>query len=195
MHPNSKPPSQSWKTFLHNHADGIASIDLFLVPTIGFKLLFEFVVLRHDRRQIAHLAVTAHPTAAWIAQQMSEAFPWDTAPQFLVRDRDASYGQVFRERTARMGSRDRPTAPRSPWQNGHVERLIGSIRRELLDHVIIFDERHLRRLLTSYAEYYNTWRTHLSLGQNCPISRPTKRHGRITGFPQLGGLHHCFMRT
>ena len=150
-----RPPSQSWKTFLRNHADGIASVDFFVVPTATFKLLFGFVILRHDRRRLAHIAVTANPTADWIARQISEAFPWDTAPKYLVRDRDGIYGKVFKRRVRAMGIRDRPIAPRSPWQNGHVERLIGSIRRECLDHLIIFGEAHLCRVLRAYANYYN----------------------------------------
>ena len=163
-----RPPSQSWKTFLQNHADGIASIDLFTVPTGTFKLLFGLFILRHDRRKLIHIAVTTNPTADWIARQVSEAFPWDTAPEYLIRDRDGAYGEVFRRRLRSMGIRDRPTAPRSPWQNGYVERLIGSVRRECLDHMIIFSEWHLRRVLRGYANYYNEFRTHLLLGKNTP---------------------------
>ncbi len=148
-----RPPSQSWKTFLTNQADGIASVDFFVVPTATFKLLFGLVILRHDRRRLIHVAVTANPTADWIARQISEAFPWDTAPRYLIRDRDGAYGEVFRRRLRAMGIRDRPTAPRSPWQNGHVERLIGSIRRECLDHLIVFNVEHLRRVLWIYANY------------------------------------------
>ena len=140
---------------MRNHADGIASVDFFVVPTATFKLLFGFVILRHDRRRLVHIAATANPTADWLARQISEAFPWDTAPKYLVRDRDGVYGDVFKRRVRAMGIRDRPTAPRSPWQNGHVERLIGSIRRECLDHLIIFGEAHLRRALHDYANYYN----------------------------------------
>jgi transposase InsO family protein len=157
------PRSQGWKTFLHNHAPQIAAIDLFVVPTIGFKLLYGLVILHLGRRQLVWTNVTANPTAEWIARQITEAFPWDQAPKYLIRDRDGSYGGVFMRRLPAMGIRDRPTAPRSPWQNGHVERLIGSIRRECLDHVVIFGEVHLRRVLTAYAEYYNPVSQHPSV--------------------------------
>jgi len=191
---NRRPPSQSWKTFLRNHADGVASIDLFVVPTATFKLLFGLLILRHDRRRLVHTAVTTNPTADWIARQVSEAFPWDTAPEYLIRDRDGAYGEVFRRRLRSMGIRDRPTVPRSPWQNGYIERLIGSVRRECLDHIIIFNEGHLRRLLRSYADYYNKFRTHLSLEKNTPYKRPVYRTGKNFPVPQLGGLHHTFVR-
>ena len=154
-----RPPSQGWKTFLHNHADGIASIDLFVVPTISFRLLYGLLLLHHDRRQILWLGVTAHPTAEWISHQLTEAYGWKVAPRYIIRDRDAVYGDVFIRRLRAMSIRDRPTAPRSPWQNGYCERAIGSIRRECLDHVVVFDERHLRHLLRSYATYYNEART------------------------------------
>lgn len=194
MAKGQRAPSQSWKTFLQNHADGIASIDLFVVPTVTFKLLFGLLILRHDRRKLIHIAVTEHPTADWIARQVSEAFPWDTAPEYLIRDRDGAYGEVFRRRLRSMGIRDRPTAPRSPWQNGYVERLIGSVRRECLDHMIIFNEGHLRRVLKGYGDYYNKFRTHLSLGKGTPDKRPICRSGKISPLPQLGGLHHAFVR-
>src|SRR6202043_1441193 len=139
--------SQGWKTFLDNHADGIASMDLFVVPTISFRLLYGLLILQHDRRQILWLGVTAHPTAEWISRQLTEAYGWNAAPRYIIRDRDAVYGDVFIRRLRAMGIRDRPTAPRSPWQNGYCERAIGSIRRECLDHVVVFGERHLRHLL------------------------------------------------
>ena len=189
-----RPPSQSWKTFLRNHADGIASIDFFVVPTATCKLLFGFLILRHERRWLVHFAVTANPTADWIARQLSEAFPWDTTPTYLVRDRDGAYGQVFKRRVRAMGIRDRPTAPRSPWQNAYVERLIGSIRRECLDHLIVFGEAHLRHVLRAYADYYNCTRTHLSLNKDTPLARPILRKGRIKSIPHLGGLHHSYVR-
>jgi transposase InsO family protein len=154
-----RPPSQGWRTFVRNHADGIASIDLFVVPTISFRLLYGLLVLRHDRREILWLAVTTHPTAEWMAPQLTEAFGWEPAPKDLIRDRDSIYGEVFKRRVRARGIRDRPTSFRSPWQNGHTERLIGSIRRESLDHVVIFNERHLRHILLSYAQYYNLART------------------------------------
>ena len=171
MAPRRRPPSQGWKTFLLNHADGIASIDLFVVPTISFRLLYGLLVLGHVRRRILWLGVTAHPNAEWIALQVSEACGWDAAPTYLFRDRDRVYGEAYTRRLRAMGIRDRPTAPRSPWQNGHAERLIGSIRRECLDHVIVFGERHLRHVLRAYAHYYNGVRTHLSLAKDSPLTR------------------------
>jgi hypothetical protein len=189
-----KPPSQGWLTFLRNHANGIAAIDLFVVPTIGFRLLYGFVVLNHGRRQIVHVGTTYHPTAEWLARQITEAFPWETAPDHLIRDRDCAYGHVFRQRLSAMGIRDGPIAPRSPWQNGYAERVIGSIRRELLDHVIVTDEVHLRRLLRDYADYYNSWRTHLGLAKDTPLTRPVQHRGRIISVPKLGGLHHAYIR-
>ena len=189
-----RPPSQGWKTFLHNHADGIASIDLFVVPTISFRLLYGLLILRHGRRQILWLGVTAHPTTEWIARQLTEACGWDPVPRYIIRDRDRVYGELFKRRLRAMGIRDRPTAPRSPWQNGHAERLIGSIRRECLDHVVVFGERHLRQILLSYLQYYNGARTHLSLKKDAPIPRAVQAVGRILPTPILGGLHHQYVR-
>ena len=166
-----RPPSQGWKTFLRNHADGITSMDLFVVPTISFRLLYGLLILAHRRRKILWLGVTAHPSAEWIARQLTEAFGWEQAPRYIIRDRDRVYGNVFIRRLRAMGIRDRPTAPRSPWQNGHSERLIGSIRRDCLDHVVVFGEQHLRHVLRSYAKYYNQARTHLSLNKDAPVSR------------------------
>jgi len=188
------PPSQSWRTFLRNHADGIAAVDLFVVPTIGFKLLYCLIVLDHGRRKLIRYAVTAHPTAEWIARQIIEAFPWDEAPRYLVRDRDAAYGQVVKRRLRGMGIRDRPVAPRSPWQNAYVERIIGSARRECVDHTIVLGETHLRRTMSAYATYYNKARTHLSLGKDAPISRSIEEFGRIIAEPMVGGLHHRYAR-
>jgi transposase InsO family protein len=188
------PPSQGWRTFLLNHADGIASIDLFVVPTISFRLLYGLLVLRHDRRRILWLGVTAHPTAEWIARQITEACGWESTPQYVVRDRDRVYGETFTRRIRAMGIRDKPTAPQSPWQNGYAERLIGSIRRECLDHVIVFGERHLRHVLRSYAQYYNGARTHLSLAKDSPLPRPVQGDGSILPLPILGGLHHHYVR-
>ena len=179
---------------MRNHADGIAAIDLFVVPTIGFRLLFGIVILNHDRRQIVHVAVTYHPTSEWIARQIVEAFPRETAPRYLLRDRDGAYGKVFRKRLSAMGIRDGPVAPRSPWQNGYVERVIGSIRRDLLDHVIVTGEGHLRRLLRDYTDYYNDYRTHLGLNKDTPLGRPVHNRGRIKAVPKLGGLHHAYVR-
>lgn len=189
-----RPPSQSWKTFLRNHAAGIAGVDLFVVPTIGSRLLYVLIVLGHDRRELLSFGVTSHPTAAWIARQITEAFPWDGAPRYLIRDRDAVYGEVVRQRLRAMGIRDRPTAPRSPWQNAYAERLIGSIRRECLDHMIVFGESHLHRILESHTAYYNDLRTHLSLNKDSPAGRPIQGPGQISATPILGGLHHHYVR-
>jgi len=191
---NRRPPSQGWKTFLRNHADGIASIDLFVVPTISFRLLYGLLILKHGRREILRLSATAHPSAEWISQQLTEAYGWEEGPGYLVRDRDSAYGEVFTRRVRAMGIRDRPTAPRSPWQNGYCERLIGSIRGECLDHMVVFGERHLRHLLRAYADYYNRTRTHLSLDKDSPASRAIEPCGRILAAPILGGLHHRYVR-
>jgi transposase InsO family protein len=186
---------QTWKTFLHNHVSGIGAMDFLVVPTINFRLLFVLVILRHERRRLISLSVTAHPTAEWIARQITDAFPWDEAPDYMVRDRDKCYGHAVTKRLAAMGIRDHPIASRSPWQNGHAERLIGSIRRECLDHIVVFDEAHLRRILADYAVYYNELRTHLSLGKDSPRHRSVRRLGQLAAQPILGGLHHEYCRT
>jgi transposase InsO family protein len=188
------PPSQGWKTFLNNHADGIAAMDLFVVPTISFRLLYGLLIMGHGRRQILWFGVTSHPTAEWMANQLTEACGWEQAPRYLIRDRDGVFGELFVRRLRSMGIRDRPTSPRSPWQNGFAERLIGSIRRECLDHVVVFGERHLRHILLSYMKYYNEVRTHLSLEKDTPVSRAVERSGRILCRPVLGGLHHQYIR-
>ena len=189
------PPSQTWRTFLRNHADAIAAIDLCVVPTLTFECLFAFLVLGHGRRQLLWFAVTRHPTAEWLAQQIVvEAFPWGTAPTYLVRDNDGAYGWVFRHRVRAMGIRDRPISPRSPWQNPHAERLIGTLRRDCLDHVLIFGERHLRGVLTLYSLYYNGTRTHLGLSKDAPLGRAVERSGTIVATPILCGLHHRYAR-
>jgi transposase InsO family protein len=189
------PPSQGWKTFLRNHIPHTAAIDMFVVPTIGLRLLYGLVIIRLGPRRLVWINVTANPTAGWIARQLTEAFPWDQAPQYLIRDRDASYGHAVTRRLAAMGIRDRPTAPRSPWQNGHTERLIGSIRRECLDHVLVLGEAHLRQILRAYADYYNRVRTHLALRKDTPLGRPVQTTGSIMTIPFLGGLHHQYART
>jgi transposase InsO family protein len=188
------PPSQGWRTFLRNHAPDIAAMDLFVVPTIGFDLLYAFVIVRLDRRDLVWINVTKNPTAEWVARQITEAFPWDEAPKYLIRDHDRIYGTLVARRLRAMGIRDKPTAPASPWQNGFAERLIGSIRRECLDHIIVFGETHLRRILRSYARYYNEARTHLSLNKDTPMSRAAETAGRIICHPILGGLHHQYAR-
>src|SRR5712671_3911768 len=184
-----------WRTFSHNHAPDIAAMALFVVPTIGFDLLSAFVIVRLDRRDLVWINVTANPTAEWVACQITEAFPWDEAPHYLIRDRDRIYGSVVTRRLRAMGIRDKPTAPGSPWQNGFAERLIGSIRRECVDHVVALGEAHLRRILQAYARYYNDVRTHRSLDKDAPFSRPVQRTGSITSQALLGGLHHHYMRV
>ena len=195
MAKNGRGRSQTWKAFLHNHAAGIAAMDFLVAPTIGFKLLFVLVILRHQRRRLISLTVTINPTAEWIAHQITDAFPWNEAPAHLIRDRDASYGNAVTTRLAAMGIRDHPTSVRSPWQNGHAERLIGSIRRECLDHIVVFGEAHLRRVLATYTSYYNELRTHLSLSKVSPGYRPVQRYGQLAARPILGGLHHHYCRT
>jgi transposase InsO family protein len=190
-----RPPSQGWKTFLCNHADAIASMDMFVVPTISFRLLYGLLILRHSRRELLWLGVTAHPSAEWLARQLTEACGWNELPRYLVRDREGAYGGAFIRRLAAMGIRDRPTSARSPWQNGYAERLIGSIRRDCLDHVVVFGEQHLRHLLHSYQKYYNEARTHLSLQKDAPVPRDIFRTGRALPLRILGGLHHQYVRT
>ena len=191
-----KPPSQTWRTFLNNHADCTAGIDFFTVPTATFRILYVFIVLSHDRRHIVHFNVTAHPTAQWTAQQLVEAFPFDSAPRYLLRDRDAIYGDLVQRRIRSLGIDDVITAPRSPWQNPFCERVIGSIRRDCLDHVIVLNERHLRRILREYFSYYHTCRTHISLNKDPPETRIVEppELGNIVAFPRVGGLHHRYVR-
>ena len=191
-----KVPSPTWRSFLRNHMGNTAAVDMFVVATATFRLLYALIVLGHDRRRIIHFEVTQNPTQVWLARQMTEAFPWDTAPRYLLRDRDASYGQTFRDRVEAMAIKEVVTAARSPWQNPYVERVIDSIRRECLNHVIIFDECHLRGVLSSYFHYYHKARTHLSLDKDCPETRPVHRPaaGKIIAFPEVGGLHHRYER-
>jgi hypothetical protein len=187
-------PSQGWKTFLRNHAHGIAAVDFLVVPTLTFQRLFVFVILGPGRRQLSWIGITANPTAEWLACQMTEAFPWGTAPAFVIRDNDGAYGEVFKRRLRAMGIRDRPIAPRSPWQNGYVERVIGSIRRDCLDHVLVLSEAHLRRILAAYTKYYNAARTHLGIEKDAPNGRPIQSRGVIVANAVLGGLHHHYAR-
>src|SRR5450759_4901674 len=189
------PPSQGLRTYLRNYAADIAAMDLFVVPTIGFNLLYAFFIVRLNRRDIVWINVTANPTAEWIAGQLTEAFPWHEAPHHLIRDRDSIYSTIVTHRLRAMGIRDKPTAPALPWQNGFAERLIGSIRRECLDHIVVLGEAHLRRVLRSYTSYYNDIRTHRSLDKDAPVSRPVQRTGGIKSSPILGGLHHHYTRV
>jgi transposase InsO family protein len=186
------PPSQGWRTFLHNHAP---DMDLFVVPTIGFKPLYALVIVRLGRRDLVWINVTAHPTAEWVARQITEAFPWNEAPRNMIRDRDSIYGAIVTRRLRAMGIRDKPIAPASPWQNGVVERLIGSIRRECVDHIIVLGDVHLRRILKSCARYYNETRTHFALGKDAPVSRSVQRTGVVRSLAILGGLHHQYARA
>jgi transposase InsO family protein len=192
-----KVPSATWRSFLRNHLPDIVAIDMFVVTTATFRLLYTLIVLSLDRRRVVHFEVTANPTQDWLSGQMTEAFPWDTTPRYLLRDRDKSYGPTFRQRVRAMGITEVITAARSPWQNPYAERLIGSVRRECLDHVIILSERHLRRVLSSYFHYHHDARTHLSLDNDCPRPRAVQlpsTGNNIIAFPQVGGLHHRYER-
>jgi putative transposase len=197
MHRTSPRPSPTWRAFLAAHAREIVAVDFFLVPTLTFRLLFVFVVLRHDRRELLQVNVTDHPTAVWSARQLVEAFPDDTAPTYLLRDRDGIYGEEFVRRVRAMGIREVLITPRAPWQNPLVERLIGSIRRECLDHVLVLHERHLRRLMRAYVAYYNGSRPHQALANNSPVPRQVEppSHGPIRAVPEVGGLHHRYQRV
>ena len=190
-----RPPSQTWRTFLANHVGQMMAADFFVVPTATCRLLFVLVILAHERRRVVHVAVTEHPTAAWTAQQLREAFPWDQAPRYLLRDRDHAFDAWANTATA-MGIEEVLTAPRSPWQNAYVERFIGSARRECLDHVIVFSATGLQRLMKLYCAYYEQSRTHLSLNKDAPIPRPIAApvDGRVVAIPQVGGLHHRYER-
>ncbi len=191
-----KPTSPTWRTFLKQHMRELVAIDFFTVPTVRFQVLFVLVVLAHDRRRVVHFNVTEHPTAEWTAQQLVEAFPWEPPPRYLLRDRDALYGNHFRKRVRSLGMKERPIAPRSPWQNPYAERVIGSIRRECLDHAVVLSERHLKRLLRSYFAYYHQWRPHRSLEMDSPDGRPihSPELGEIIEFPAVHGLHHFYLR-
>jgi transposase InsO family protein len=192
-----KPPSQTWRTFLANHVPDIAGCDFFIVPTVTFRVLYVFIALRHDRRRIVHFRVTANPYAEWTAQQIVDAFPYEEAPRFLIRDRDGIYGDYFKDRMKSMGIEEVLIARSSPWQNPYCERVIGSIRRECLGHVIVLDERHLQRILTDYFGYYHYSRPHLSLDRNSPTPRDVEPplQGEVISIPMVGGLHHRYSRA
>jgi putative transposase len=191
-----KPSSPTWKAFLNNHVKDIVACDFFTVPTASCKILFVFILLAHERRRIVHFNVTEHPTAQWTAQQIVEALPWDTAPRYLLRDRDSIYGAAFQSRVKNLGIEEVKIAPRSPWQNPYAERVIGSIRRDALDHVIVLDEQHLRRVLRSYVAYYHHWRTHRSLERDAPEPRAVQspQLGPVRKLAEVGGLHHHYER-
>jgi hypothetical protein len=191
-----QPPSQTWKTFVRTHAGTLAAMDFFVVPTVTFRLLYAFIILSHERRRVVHFHVTTAPTAAWVSRQLRQAFPFETAPRYLIRDRDAIYGDEVRRCLTSLGIEEVVTAPRSPWQNPYVERMIGSIRRELLDQVVVLNERHLRRLLSSYLEYFHRSRPHMGLDHNAPEPRAVEppERGRVVAEPMVGGLHHRYRR-
>ena len=190
-----KPPSQTWRTFLENHMHNTYAIDFFAVPTATFKLLYVCVIIHHESRKVIHFNVTEHPTAEWTAQQMVEACPWDSAPKYLLRDRDGIHGSVFQNRVKNMGITEIRTTPKKPWQNPYVERIIGSIRRDCIDHLIVLNEDHLRRILSEYFVYYHHDRTHLGLEKDTPLDRPIQekpRNGKLVKFPRVGGLHYRY---
>ena len=190
------PPSQTWRTFLDNHGEEIIALDFFTVPTATFRILFVLVILSPDRWRMLHVNVTAHPTAVWTARQLQEACGLDEAPRYLLRDRDAIYAEEFHRQAAALAIKQVTTAPRSPWQNPYAERVIGSIRRECLDHVVVLGERHLKRILSSYVDYYHDERTHLSLAKDAPAGRAVQpiEKGRVVGLKRVGGLHHLYTR-
>ncbi|MGO8930344.1 MAG: integrase core domain-containing protein [Limisphaerales bacterium] len=189
-------PSQSWWTFFQNHAGTIAAMDFFVVPTVTFRILYVLVVMHHKRRKVVHFNITDAPTAAWAAQQVINSFPYDTAPKYLLRDRDSFYGSLFVQRVEGMGIQQKLIAPRSPWQNPYVERLVGSIRRECLDRIIVFNQRQLRQLLESYLAYYHNLRPHRSLGHDSPVPRPVQspERGKVIEMALVGGLRHHYLR-
>ena len=191
-----RPPSQTWKTFLHNHFAQMVAVDFAVVPTVSGTLLFVFVVLSLARRRVLHVNVTAHPTAHWTAQQLVEAIPWTSPARYLVRDRDGIYGSALQKRVEGLGLVEVPIAPRSPWQNGHVERFIGSLRRECLDHIVAINERQLLLVVRSFVAYYNRTRTHLALGKEPPEPRAVfgPDVGHVVALPEVGGLHHRYER-
>ncbi len=188
-----RPPSQTWRTCLTNHKHQLMAADFFVVPTVTYRLLFVLVLLAHDRRRLVHLAVTADPTAVWTAQQLREACPWDASPRFLVRERDHAFDGLSATANA-MGSHEVLAAPGAPWQNSYVERFIGSVRRECLDHMLVFNESGLLQVLRGYRDYYERSRTHLALAKDTPIPRPVMGDGVVVAIPETGGLHHRYER-
>jgi transposase InsO family protein len=192
-----KPPSQTWRTFLANHVPNIAACDFLTVPTATFRVLYVFIVLRHHRRRVVHFNGTDHPYAQWAAQQIINAFPYEESPRFLLRDRDGIYGEYFKTRVKGMGIEEVPITPQEPWQNPYCERVVGSIRRECLDHTIVLNEDHLRQILKSYFQYYHEARVHLSLERNSPLPREVEPawRGKVISIPQVGGLHYRYARA
>jgi putative transposase len=192
----TKPPSQTWRAFLDNHIGDLVSMDFFTVPTATFRVLFVLIILAHDRRKIVHFNVTEHPTAEWTGQQIVEAFCEGKVPRFLIRDRDGVYGLTFQDRVKALGIEEVVIAPRSPWQNPYSERVIGSLRRECLDYVVVLGEKHLRRIMRHYLSYYHGARTHLALEKDAPEPRSVQppEKGRVVEVPEVGGLHHRYER-
>lgn len=193
---HSRSPSQSWRTFLHNHAKDTISLDFFVVPTATFKVLFVLLILSNDLRNILHFNVTRHPAAKWTARQLLESCGFEETPKYLLRDRDAIYGETFSHQANVLNIQEKVTVPRSPWQNAFVERVIGSVRRECVDHFIVLGERHLKCILLKYIDYYNECRTHLSLGKDATISRENQKieDGNVVSIRRVGGLHHEYRR-
>jgi transposase InsO family protein len=191
-----RPPSQAWRALLKNHARDLIALDFFTVPTATFRVLFVLVVLSHGRRRLVHFNVTEHPTAEWTARQLLEACGLEESSRYLIRDRDSVYGERFSRQAKTLEIQEAVIAPRSPWQNAYAERVIGSIRRECLDHVVVIGERHLRGILSAYVECYNGIRTHLSLAKDAPKSRSVQppSQGRVVQVPRVGGLHHEYVR-
>ena len=191
-----RPPSQVWRTFLKNHAQDLIALDFFTVPTATFRVLFVLVVLSHGRRRLRHFNITEHPTAEWTARQLIEACGPEDSPRYLIRDRDQVYGERFSRQAKMLDIRETVIAPRSPWQNAYAERVIGSIRRECLDHIVVIGERHLRGILSNYVDYYNETRTHLALAKDAPEPRRAQgpSQGRVVEVPRVGGLHHEYLR-
>ena len=194
---SNRLPSPTWRSFLKNHAAAIAAIDFFTVPTATFRVLFCFIVLEHSRRRILHFNVTTNPSAEWTGIQVVQAFPYDTAPKYLLRDNDRIYGEAFRGKVESLEMREVKISPHSPWQTPYVERPIGSVRRECLDHMVVLGERHLRRILSEYVGYYNESRAHQSLEGNSPVPRQVEppEQGAVIAIPFLGGLHHRYARA
>ncbi len=190
-----KPPSQTWRTFLENHMHNTLAIDFFTVPTATFRVLYVFIVLLHKNRKVVHFNVTANPTSEWTAQQIVDASPWDSAPKYLLRDRDGIYGKVFQNRVRGMGIEEIKIAAKSPWQNPYCERAIGNIRKDCLNHLVVLNENHLKYRLSEYFKYYHEDRTHLGLDKDSPIGRPVQEKpkiGKVIALPRVGGLHHRY---
>jgi transposase InsO family protein len=194
--PRNPEPAKRWAAFLSNHREAIAAMDFFTVPTLTFGVLTCFFVIAHDRRRVLHFNVTRHPTSAWVSQQLREAFPYDTAPKYLIHDRDAIFNSEVMETMKVIGIKSLRTSFKSPWQNGIAERFVGCCRRDLLDHIIVLNERHLKRLMRDYVRYFHEDRTHLGLAKETPAGRLTEAKPsascQVVAWPKVGGLHHRY---